>query len=126
MQSHYETQNVESICSELTFCEKWWMIFAIYRPPDSANLNSFFNELLKSVISALAKYDNIIILGDLNVDTQNEQHPGYFDLKSEIFMSIVFMLSNYSKFNAQSGEENFLFEYMPHSLKCPSIGTMLL
>ena len=37
----YETQNVESICSELIISKKRWMIFAVYRPPDSANLNSF-------------------------------------------------------------------------------------
>ena len=73
----YETQNVESICSELTISKKRWMIFAVYRPPDSANLNSFFTELSTSANLALEKYDNIIVLGDFNVDTQNEQHPGY-------------------------------------------------
>ena len=58
------------------------MIFAVYRPPDSSNLNSFFNELSNSVNFALEKYDNIIVFGDFNVDTQNEQHPGYNKFKS--------------------------------------------
>ena len=44
----YETPNVESICSELTICKKRWIIFAVYRPPDSGNLNNFFNELCSS------------------------------------------------------------------------------
>ena len=73
----YETQNVESICSELIISKKRWMIFAVYRPPDSANLASFFNELSNSVNFALERYDNIVVLGDFNIDTQNEQYPGY-------------------------------------------------
>ena len=32
--------------------------------------------------SSLEKYDNIIVLIDLNVDTQNEQHPGYHKFNS--------------------------------------------
>ena len=32
--------------------------------------------------SAVGKYDNVIVLGDLNIDTQNEQHPCYNKLKS--------------------------------------------
>ena len=51
----YETQNDESICSELIIGKKGWMIFAVYCPPDSANLNSFFNELSNSVNFALDK-----------------------------------------------------------------------
>ena len=31
---------------------------------------------------ALEKYDNIIVFGDFNVDTQNEEHPGYNKFKS--------------------------------------------
>ena len=72
--SNRYAQNVQST--------KRCIVFAVYRPPDSANLNSFFNELSNSVNLALEKYYNIIVFGDFNVDTQNEQHPDYNEFKS--------------------------------------------
>ena len=37
----YETNSLELLCSELMVCMKKWIIFSVYRPPDS-NLDSFF------------------------------------------------------------------------------------
>ena len=38
--------------------------------------------MFKSVNTALDKYDNIIIMGDINIDTHDKKHPGYNKLKS--------------------------------------------
>ena len=44
------------------------MIF-VYRPPHSNNKKVFFSELTTTLNQATNKYDNIIIMGDLNIDT---------------------------------------------------------
>ena len=77
----FVSPTIELICSELTICKKKWVVFSFYRPPDS-NLESFFREIFKSVNAALDKYDNIIIMGDINIDTHDTKHPGYNELKS--------------------------------------------
>ena len=38
----------ECLCSELTFTNKKWICFSIYRPPESSNLSTFFEELTTS------------------------------------------------------------------------------
>ena len=86
----YETNSLELLCSELIVCKKKWIIFSVYRPPDS-NLDSFFATLSVSLNQALDRYDNVILMGDINIDTQDSQHPGYNKLSS---FCDVFGLSN--------------------------------
>ena len=76
-----ERENLEMISTELTVNKKKWIIFSIYRPPVSSNLKSFFQELSLCMNKALEKYDNVIIMGDINIDWQNRKHQGYDDLK---------------------------------------------
>ena len=90
----FEGPSIELICSELTVCKKKWIIFSIYRPPDAANLELFFRELSFSLNSALDKYDNVMIMGDIKIDTHDIQHPGYTKL---ISFCDVFGLSNLVK-----------------------------
>ena len=75
-------------------CKKRWPIFSIYRPPDASNLELFFRELSFLLNSALDKYDNVMIMGDINIDTHGFQHPGYTKL---ISFCDVFGLSNLVK-----------------------------
>ena len=42
--------------------------FSIPRPPDPGNLSIFFEELSESLSKAILKYQNIIIMGDFNMD----------------------------------------------------------
>ena len=72
----FESPTIELICSELTICKKKWVVFSFYRPPDS-NLEPFFRKIFKSVNVALNKYNNIIIIGDINIDTHDTKYPGY-------------------------------------------------
>ena len=64
------------------------MLYA--RPPDS-NLDGFFANLSVSLNQALDRYDNVIVIGDINIDTQDSQHPGYNKMVS---FCDVFGLSN--------------------------------
>ena len=64
----YETQICETICSEFTISKRKWICFSVYRPPSYNNLIIFFEELTKSVCKALNTYDNIIVMGDFNID----------------------------------------------------------
>ena len=45
--------------------------FSIYRPPESSNLSMFFKELTISLSKGILKYENLLILGDFNIDVQN-------------------------------------------------------
>ena len=86
----FETPAIELLCSELTVSKRLWIVFSFYRPPDS-NLAAFFKALSTSLNSALDRYENVIIMGDINIDTQEPQQPGYNDLMS---FCDVFGLSN--------------------------------
>lgn len=50
-----------------------------------------FKAMSGSLNSALDRYENVIIMGDINIDTQEPQRPGYSDLMS---FCDVFGLSN--------------------------------
>ena len=80
-QTLYESTSLELLCSELIVCKKKWIIFSVYRPPDS-NQDAFFANLSDSLDQALDRYDNVIVMGDINIDTQDSQHPGYNKLAS--------------------------------------------
>ena len=71
---------------------KKWIIFCIYRPP-SSDLTDFFEKLELSLNKAFSNYDNIIIMGDINIDTHDPNDSDYdklislcetFDLKNLI------------------------------------------
>ena len=64
----------EIICSELTIRNKKWIIASVYKPPLNSNLKNFFDELENTLNKALSKVDNIIVLGDINIDCHNPNH----------------------------------------------------
>ena len=67
--SDFELSFSECICSELTISKSRWLCFSIYRPPDCGNLSMFFEELSESLSNkAIVKYQNIIVMGDFNID----------------------------------------------------------
>ena len=63
----YETENAESICLQLIFKNKKWFILFGYRP-ESIDRRLFFEEINKTLSSAVNNYENIIVAGDLNID----------------------------------------------------------
>ena len=80
--STFESPAIECICSELTVCKKRWVMFSIYRAPEISNLELFLNELSSSLNSALDKHGNVIIMGDMNIDTHDIKHYGHTKLNS--------------------------------------------
>ena len=74
-----ETSNLELICSEITIQKEKWIVYCIYRPPDS-NFASSFKKLSMSLKKALDVYGSVIIMGYANIDTLNNQNPSYNSL----------------------------------------------
>ena len=66
--SDFELSFSECICSELTISKSRWLCFSIYRTSDPGNLQIFFEELPELLSKAIVKYQNIIIMGDFNMD----------------------------------------------------------
>ena len=56
------------MCSEIIFSKKKWVIFSIYRPTNAGNLTDLFEEMTTSLTKAISKYENIIVMGDFNID----------------------------------------------------------
>ena len=68
----YETKKSGSICSEFTIANRKWICLNIYRPPNPNNMNTFFDEITASLSKATMKCENIIIMGDFNIDIKHE------------------------------------------------------
>ena len=66
----------EIISSEVTIRNKKWAVFSVYRPPNS-NVKVFIETLETCLNKALSRYDNLLIMGDLNIDTQNLKDAGF-------------------------------------------------
>ena len=81
----FELETAESICLEITISRRKWIMFSIYRP-QSFHLQRFFQELVITVDKATNAYDNVIIMGDINIDTSCTTAAGY--TKIEDFMDI--------------------------------------
>ena len=64
----YKNINIETICIEITISKiKWCLTFA-YRPPYNNNKATFFMGLNKSLCNIVRKYENILIIVDLNIN----------------------------------------------------------
>ena len=74
--SKYEPSELEVICLEITTNKSKWAIISCYRPPNYKNLEIFFKEISKCLDSLTNDYDNILFLGDINVDTLNDRAVG--------------------------------------------------
>ena len=68
--AEHEPQEIECICTKITIAEMHWIIFSIYRPPSSgSSLDSFLTVLHEAVDKAITKFKNIVIVGDMNINT---------------------------------------------------------
>ena len=86
-----ETPSLELLCSELIASKKKWIVYSICRTPDFNNTDSFFKDLSTTLNSAIDKYDDVIVMRDINIDTLNLQDTGHCKLVS---FCDVFGLSN--------------------------------
>ena len=103
----FELQNFESICSEITIKNNKWFLLSVYRSPNSGNIPNFFCEMNQTLNRALSRYDNVIIMGDLNIDLDDLKVSGFEDLIN--FMAL-FDLKNIVKTKTciTSGHESLI------------------
>ena len=64
----FEPFNQEIICLEITINKRKWLIYSFYRSESFSDLTTFLEELKKSIDKAINKYENIVLMGDINVD----------------------------------------------------------
>ena len=68
--AEYEPKEIECICMKIIIAKKHWIIFSICRPPSSgSSLDSFLAVLHQTVGKAISNFKNIVIIGDMNVNT---------------------------------------------------------
>ena len=77
----YETKISETIASEFTISKKKWFCLCVSRPPTSANLDIFFEELENSMSKAVNKYGNLMVMGDFIIDLNKTDSIGYGKLE---------------------------------------------
>ena len=94
----FELKNFESITSELTINKEKWLILSFYRTERNenrlSNINKFFLELSQILDKIINKYDNIILMGDINIDSSSKTSIGHKELNN--FMDL-YNLSNLIK-----------------------------
>ena len=62
------SNTIEILPLEIKIDKSKWIVLNIYRPPAS-NIQSFINELFDTLDKSFSKYDSIIVMGDINIDT---------------------------------------------------------
>ena len=68
----FEPKDLECICIELTLSKKKWATFSVYRP-QSENISGFFDKLANSIDRAINICYNVVIMGDININTHDHQ-----------------------------------------------------
>ena len=72
---------LETIASEFIISKQKGFCLSVYRPPTSTNLNVFFEKLTNSLSKAVNKCDNLIVMGDFNVDLNKTDSIGFGKLE---------------------------------------------
>ena len=91
----FELEHFESIASELTINKNNFFLLSFYRTERDENklqnIAKFFQELSLILNKVTNKYDNIILMGDINIDLHNRKCVGFKELSE--FLDI-FNLTN--------------------------------
>ena len=78
-----ESKLIETICIELTISKKKWCSLFAYRPPNF-DKRSFFEEISNSLCLMVSKYENILLVGDFNInllDSKSDNRNHFSDLR---------------------------------------------
>ena len=80
----FELNNFESISTELTFNKQKWLLLSFYRTERNQskkeNIANFFQQLNESVEKISLKYENFILMGDINIDVKDPKAVGFVKL----------------------------------------------
>ena len=88
-----ESSNLESVVIEIIVAKRKWCIISLYRN-EEITVELFFNELAKCLDLSLNQYENIIILGDLNINSLDKASAKYKKLAN---FCNIFNLENLMK-----------------------------
>ena len=72
-------KNFDSISSEIIVKNVKWFILSVYRSPNQNNIKDFFFELNQLLNLVTSRYDNIVVMGDMNIDIEDSNAIGYQD-----------------------------------------------
>ena len=70
----FELKTFQSIASEIIINKTKWFLISLYRTPDHANIIIVFEELTSILNNATSRYENIIVMGDINIDFGYQGH----------------------------------------------------
>ena len=107
----FELNNFESISTELTFNKQKWLLLSFYRTErkqsKKENIENFFQQLNERVEKISQKYENFILMGDVNIDVKDSKAIGFFKLND--FMDL-YNLKNLVKDNTcfHKGHESLI------------------
>ena len=96
----FKAKVFETICVELSISKKKWCIPFACRPLQNNNLKTLFEEINLSLSAIKNRYDNITIIGDLDMNTKSNNNSYYsdlcdtFDLTNLIKVNTPFKSSN--------------------------------
>ena len=76
-----EPLGIESIFIEITIGKQKWCIINTYRSED-VKVDDYLTILSKSLDQVYNKYDNVIVMGDINIDFSNKNSPKFKKLKT--------------------------------------------
>ena len=82
----FELTSFESIASEFTITKNNWFLLSFYRTERNENrgenIRKFFSELTMLMTSVTRKYENIILMGDINIDFNDKKCCGFKEFRS--------------------------------------------
>ena len=70
----FKPPSQEIICLEITINKRKWLIYSFCRSESFSDLTTFLEELKKSIDKAINKYENIILMGDINVNMSDRNN----------------------------------------------------
>ena len=88
--------NIEALFIEINIRKTRWLVMTGYNP-HKENISYFLNHISLSLDQLIAKYENIILLGDFNSEMKEEEMGNFCDiynLKNLIFQSTCFKNPN--------------------------------
>ena len=54
-----------------TVSKRKWICFSTHRPPSTGNIKTFFEEMNEVISKALCKYENLIVMGNFDIDIKS-------------------------------------------------------
>ena len=76
---HNRPENMETIFTEVNFCKTKYILIGGYNPK-TEYISDFLSHLSKGIDTYISKYDNILILGDLNAEMINEAMADFWQM----------------------------------------------